>query len=72
MRVMDSYDIQHQFNKTNICKLHQLWLGRIYSWAGEYRNVNMSKGGFQFASAHLIPKLMEDFEKNILKKIHSL
>ena len=28
----------------------------------------MSKGGFTFAAAHLIPKLMENFEKNILAK----
>jgi cell filamentation protein len=28
----------------------------------------MSKNGFQFASAHLIPKLMQDFEKKILKQ----
>lgn len=65
---MEIYEPQHQFNINDICRLHQLWLGKIYSWAGEYRNVNMSKNGFQFASAHLIPQLMNEFEKTVLKK----
>ena len=28
----------------DICAMHRLWLGRIYSWAGNYRQVNISKG----------------------------
>jgi len=48
--------------------LHENWLGDIYSWAGSYRQVNMSKGSFLFAAAHLIPSLMNHFEKKVLKK----
>lgn len=58
----------HSFCKKDICDIHKLWLGKLYSWAGEYRSVNMSKGGFTFAAAHLLPKLMQEFEKTILVK----
>lgn len=63
IKITEMYDRGHCFTSADICKLHKIWLGNIYSWAGEYRNVNMSKGGFQFASAHLVPKLMLEFEK---------
>src|SRR5437016_5859524 len=65
---LDSFAKDHQFTAQDICKLHQRWFGKVYSWAGEYRSVNMSKGDFQFASAHLIPKLMHEFEKDVLRK----
>lgn len=51
-----------------ICNWHKQWLGNIYSWAGNYRNVNMSKDNFMFAAAHLVPQLMSEFENNILTK----
>jgi len=47
---------------SDLCDWHRRWLGNVYSWAGEFRSVNMGKGEFQFAAAHLIPKLMQDFE----------
>ena len=40
----------------------------MYSWAGEYRNVNLGKGGFQFAAASLIPRLMDQFEREVLAR----
>ncbi|MEE9451407.1 MAG: Fic family protein [Gammaproteobacteria bacterium] len=67
-KMIDIYSVNHQFNTEDVCDLHRLWLSDVYTWAGKYRTVNMSKGGFQFAAAHLIPKLMQDFEKKILKK----
>lgn len=44
-------------------QLHRQWLGGIYEWAGGYRDVNVAKGDFQFASAHLIPQLMAEFSR---------
>lgn len=38
----------------------------MYDWAGQYRSVNMGKDNFQFAAAHLIPKLMEQFNNQFL------
>ena len=52
-------------------KWHHRWLGNVYSWAGEFRTVNMGKGEFQFAAAHLIPKLMLDLETKFLTPLQS-
>jgi cell filamentation protein len=51
-----------------LCDLHKQWLGGIYSWAGEYRQVNVSKGGFLFAAARLVPYLMAAFGKDCLAR----
>lgn len=45
---------------------HTRWLGDIYAWAGRYRQVNMSKAGFPFAAARLVPNLMADYARTIL------
>lgn len=45
---------------------HHLWLGNVYTWAGQERSVNLGKGGFQFATAGLIPGLLRDFEQKCL------
>jgi cell filamentation protein len=46
---------------------HHLWLGNVYPWAGQERSVNLGKGGFQFATAGLLPGLLADFERQCLK-----
>lgn len=48
--------------------MHRLWLGRIYPWAGKYRQVNVKKDSFPFAAAAQIPKLMAEFEDGPLKR----
>ena len=62
------YSGNHHFTIKDICYNHHLFLGKIYPWAGKYRNVNLTKGSFTFASARHIPQLMTDFEKNFLHK----
>jgi cell filamentation protein len=57
---------EHRFTEADIRKTHKVFLGKIYSWAGNYRNVNISKGDFPFAFAREIPRLMDDFSRNIL------
>jgi cell filamentation protein len=47
---------------------HRLWLGNVYAWAGQERSVNLGKGGFQFATAGLLPGLLRDFERQCLAK----
>lgn len=61
------YDKDHRFTAADICKIHKIWLGGIYEWAGKYRNVNVSKGNFTFAAANRIGGLMEEFEKGPLR-----
>ena len=55
---LDRYGPRHRFTAADIRALHRLWLGPIYPWAGEYRSVNIGKGGFQFAHAPLIAGLI--------------
>jgi len=47
---------------------HRLWLGNVYAWAGQERSVNLGKGGFQFATAALLPGLLSDFERACLTR----
>ena len=62
------YDQNHRFTAADICSMHKKWLGTVYEWAGKYRQVTMSKGGFTFALPRVIPQLMADFEKNELNR----
>jgi cell filamentation protein len=66
--LVDSYSHDHRFTADDICHMHKLWLGSVYEWAGHYRRVMISKTGFPFANPEFIPRLMEEFEKNILHK----
>src|SRR5687767_11476362 len=57
------YGSKHRFTSADIRRLHRMWLGSIYPWAGNYRTVNTRRGDFQFAHAPLIPRLMARLEK---------
>ena len=50
-----------------ILEMHKKWLGKIYPFAGKYRSVSMSKGGFPFAAPKEIERLMNQFGKKELK-----
>ena len=60
-------DAGHRFTAADICKFHKAWLGKIYAWAGSYRQGKNSKGDFPLAAAAQIPSLMKEFEKNVLR-----
>jgi cell filamentation protein len=62
------YGPDHRFTPADIRRLHRMWLGEIYPWAGNYRTVNIGKGGFQFAHAPLIPRLMAILGKQVLRR----
>lgn len=67
-KLTEMYDAGHCFTADDIRTMHKVWLGDIYEWAGEYRQVNISKGDFNFAASMHIPKLMTEFEKGFLRK----
>lgn len=48
---------------------HRQWLGSVYAWAGKVRTFNLSKQGFAFASAHLLPDLLKAFESEQLARL---
>ena len=57
-----------RFTAADICHWHKQWLGEVYPWAGEYRQVNISKGSFVFAMAAQVPRLMLEFERKELAR----
>jgi cell filamentation protein len=61
-----TYGQNHRFTSADIRRIHRIWLGPIYAWAGQYRQVNLSKGDFPFAPANQIPRLMVELEKGPL------
>jgi cell filamentation protein len=65
---IELYGPDHRFTAKDICDLHRIWLGPIYVWAGDYRTVDIGKGGFQFAHARLVPGLMEKLEQGALRE----
>ncbi|SFN05782.1 cell filamentation protein [Chryseobacterium oleae] len=60
-----------KFNTNYILKIHKLALAHLYTFAGKYRNVNISKGGFLFSSARFLKESMKQFEDEILLKLPS-
>jgi cell filamentation protein len=66
--LMTIYGAHHRFTSSDVCNIHKMWLGDIYEWAGNYRQVNISKSGFLFAAANHVPRLMAEFEKGPLRK----
>jgi cell filamentation protein len=46
----------------------RVWLEKVYPWAGEYRTVNLSKGGFPFAAAQQVPRLVGELERGPLRR----
>lgn len=56
------------FTADDICSIHKLWLGKVYPWAGQYRQVNISKDNFDFAMARVIPTMMTTFENEQLAR----
>ena len=49
--------------------MHGDWLDGIYEWAGQYRKVEMSKGGFAFPPAYLIEQNMARLETEALAEL---
>jgi cell filamentation protein len=67
-RLIDETTEDKRFTANDVRHFHRAWLGEIYPWAGAYRNVNISKGGFPFAPAAQIPRLMEVFSRGPLRR----
>ena len=66
LSVLDDVTVDQTITSDDLCEWHRRWLGNVYEWAGQYRAVNMGKGDFQFATAHLVPNLMEEFNRKFL------
>jgi cell filamentation protein len=58
-----------KFNNSYILKIHKLSLGHLYSFAGNLRDVNISKGGFPFPASRFLPAAMKSFEEETLSNL---
>jgi cell filamentation protein len=67
-QLIDETGWDQAFTADDICRMHRLWLGAIYPWAGQYRQVNVAKGEFMFAAANQVPRLMREFERGPLRQ----
>ena len=67
-KLIRDYGKNHRFTAEDVRRIHRLWLGNVYEWAGSYRQVNLSKGNFPFAAAAHIPELMTEFERGPLRQ----
>jgi cell filamentation protein, protein adenylyltransferase len=68
LALFDELSIDQQITTGDLCEWHRRWLGDIYDWAGNYRTVTMSKGGFPFAAVPQLSALMDNFDKQFLQK----
>ncbi len=64
--LFDEFEFDKKITTKDLCDWHKRWLGDLYKWAGNYRSVNMSKNDFQFAVAHQVQRLMDDFDDEVL------
>ena len=66
-QLIDETTETQKFTASDVSNIHRRWLGAIYSWAGEYRSVNIAKRDFMFAAADQVPRLMRGFEQGPLR-----
>lgn len=69
MEFIEDLTDETKFDVAYIRDIHRRALSHLYKFAGEYRSVNMSKGGFYFAAAHVIPRAMQNFEHEVLLEL---
>jgi cell filamentation protein len=67
--LFDDLSPKTRFNLKYIMRMHKRALGHLYSFAGKWRTVNISKGGFMFPPAKFLSQSMKEFEKDILNNI---
>jgi cell filamentation protein len=52
-----------------ILSIHKAAFEHLYEFAGQLRQVNISKGGFMFPAAKYLPSAVEEFEKEFLNPL---
>lgn len=56
------------FTTETLCSMHRSWLGELYEWAGDYRTVEMEKGGFRWPPAYRVAQNMATLEQSLLHR----
>ncbi|OOE88634.1 Fic/DOC family protein [Salinivibrio sharmensis] len=67
-RVFTGGHFPRQVRVSTLASWHRQWLGNVYLWAGQVRNVELSKGGFRFTSPKQIGPCLQHFESVFLNQ----
>lgn len=67
--VFGSLADDQQFDTKMLKHWHHRWLGNLYDWAGEERQVNLEKDGFPFAAAKQLPYLLRELDQKWLSRL---
>ena len=62
-----SYSDNHAFTAADVCRLHEMFLGDIYSWAGTYRTIDLSSPDIRWCHAAFIAREMQRFDDMLQK-----
>ena len=57
--------IDRTFDAAHIKAIHAVLFSRIYTWAGEFRTVDMRRGVNEFASVADIPRVVDEMHRQI-------
>ena len=67
--LLDELREDQRFDAAYILEIHRRALARVYSFAGRYRTVNISKGGFTFPAAQHLPQSMAQLQADLLRPL---
>jgi cell filamentation protein len=59
-----------QFNTVHLRTIHQYVFQDVYVWAGQFRTVNISKGGHSFARADFLESALSDLLRKLALERH--
>ena len=62
------YGRGHRFTAADVRRIHRVWLRQVYRWAGQYRQVDLSKDHVPFPAPKQIPRLMAELENGPLRR----
>lgn len=68
MEFLGRVTTETRFTADLLRSMHRSWLGEMYEWAGEYRTVEMEKGGFRWPPAYLVAQNMAQLEQGLLQR----
>ncbi|WP_226871848.1 Fic/DOC family protein [Shewanella sp. FDAARGOS_354] len=71
-KVFSDDDLAFHLSFQTLIDWHRQWLGNVYSWAGNIRNVRMWKDDFEFAVPLHMNGLIQSFENDYLSKASSI
>ena len=66
--IPEKVQVDQRITVADIKEWHRRWLGNVYTWAGQYRTVNIGKDAFQFAAAAQIERLMDVLDRDFLAR----